>query len=111
MIVASINGVQGLGFAEAGEESEGYPYRTGLLKMPFANAARIQDLLERSARLTYRGPVFANGKWCAEAFPILVTDFDADGDVSASIRIAQSEHAPTVRGSSMIVIREIRSRD
>src|SRR5437763_15073168 len=73
MIVASINGVPGQGFAEVVEESDTeYPYRAGLLKMAFANAARIQDLLDRNARLTYSGPVFANGRWCAEAFPILV---------------------------------------
>jgi hypothetical protein len=111
MVIASINGVPGQGFAEVVEKSEGCEHRAGLLKMAFPNAARIQDLLDRSARLTYRGPVFVNGRWCAEAFPILVTGFVAEEGVSATIHIAQSDHAPMVRGSTVIVIHEIRSHE
>jgi len=110
MIVASINGVPGQGFAEVVEESDTeYPYRAGLLKMALDNAARIQDLLDRSAQLTYSGPVFANGKWYAEAFPILITKLVADATRSATIHIAQSELTPMARGRTVIVIDEIRS--
>jgi hypothetical protein len=110
MIVASINGVPGQGFAEVVEESDTeYPYRAGLLKMALDNAARIQDLLDRSARLMYSGPVFANGRWCAEAFPVLVTKVVADASRSATIHIAQSELTPMARGRTIIVVDEIRS--
>jgi hypothetical protein len=71
MIVASINGTPGLGFAESIQHRDGTTDRTGVIKMTAANAQRLQTILERSEPLVYTGPVYCDGRWCSQTFSIV----------------------------------------
>ena len=73
IIVASINGTPGLGFAEVIERDDGTADRMGMLKLTPPNAQRLQAMLDRNEALVYSGPVFFDGRWCSQTFSIVAT--------------------------------------
>jgi hypothetical protein len=73
MIIASVNGTHGQGFVEVVEHADGSVHRTGLLKLSAANAKRLQALFDAHEPLIYSGPVFTDGHWQVETFPIIPT--------------------------------------
>jgi hypothetical protein len=74
MIIASVNGTHGQGFVEVVEHADGSVHRTGLLKLSAASAMRLQALFDAHEPLVYSGPVFADGRWFVETFPIVATN-------------------------------------
>jgi hypothetical protein len=73
IIVASINGTPGLGFAEVIARNDGTTDRTGMIKLTPSNAQRLQAMLDRNETLVYSGPVFSDGRWCLDTFSIVAT--------------------------------------
>jgi hypothetical protein len=89
IIVASINGTAGLGFAEVIERNDGTTERTGMLKLTAANAQRLQAMLDRNEALVYSGPVFSDGRWRSESFSIVATSVVIAPGEPAIVHIAE----------------------
>ena len=89
IIVASINGTPGLGFAEVIERDDGTADRTGMLKLTPPNAQRLQAMLDRNEALVYSGPVFFDGRWCSQTFSIVATNVVVAPDEPTVVHIAE----------------------
>lgn len=89
IIVASINGTPGLGFAEVIERDDGTADRTGMLKLSPPNAQRLQAMLDRNEALVYSGPVFFDGRWCSQTFTIVATKVVTAPGEPAIVHIAE----------------------
>ena len=89
IIVASINGTPGLGFAEVIERDDGTADRTGMLKLTPPNAQRLQAMLDRNEAVVYSGPVFFDGRWCSQTFSIVATNVVVAPDEPTVVHIAE----------------------
>src|SRR5690348_10628560 len=72
MILASLNGTPGFGFTEAIAQRDGSLWRTGRLTISLPAETRLQLLISQNELMTYSGPVWENGAWRDDAFPVLV---------------------------------------
>lgn len=87
MIIASVNGTYGQGFLETIERDDGSIQRMGMLKLSARDAMQLQRCLENRQPLIYSGPVLANGRWCADTFPIVATSIVTDPAAPAIVSI------------------------
>lgn len=73
MIIPSISGTAGIGFAEVVQRVDGSPVRRGMIKLAPAVAPRIQTLVDDGITLIYSGPVWDKGRWRSDSFPVIPT--------------------------------------
>lgn len=85
MIIASVNGANGQGYLETIERADGSVQRTGLLRISASNALRLQKLVDNREPLIYSGPVFENGRWCADTIPIVATSIHPEPGAPAVV--------------------------
>jgi hypothetical protein len=94
MVIASLNGTYAQGFLEVIERSDGSIERTGLLKFSAPSAIELRRLFDARVPLTYFGPVFADGRWHCDTFPITATDIaweaGSDETLNVTVRAASS---------------------
>lgn len=69
MVVASINGIPGVGFAELSSEQQAREHR-GKIRLSAANARRLRRLIDERAALVYYGPVWAEERWQLRSFQL-----------------------------------------
>ena len=73
MILASVNGTHGQGYLETIERADGSVQRAGLLRLSAAKALQLQRLVDNREPLIYSRPILENGRWYADAIPIVAT--------------------------------------
>ncbi|HEY6830799.1 MAG TPA: hypothetical protein VI259_28320 [Gemmatimonadaceae bacterium] len=73
LVLPTINGTKAFGFAESGP-GQGEVWVRGVLQFAPAEAVCVQDLVERGEPLSYSGPVWQNGRWTTDTFPIELID-------------------------------------
>src|SRR4051812_9969396 len=78
MIIASVNGTHGHGFLETIQREDGTVLRAGLLKVGAQHAQRLRRLIDDQEPLVYSGPVFVDGGWRAQTFPIVAISMVPD---------------------------------
>lgn len=76
LVFPTINGTKAFGFAESRPGLEDSWVR-GVLQFAPAEAVCVQDLVERGEPLSYSGPVWRNGQWTTDTFPIELIDVRA----------------------------------
>jgi hypothetical protein len=91
MILASINGTHGLGYVETIERTDGSVHRVGVLRLSASKALRLQTLVDNRKPLTYSGPVLANGRWCVDTIPIVVTSIHPEPGAPAVVCVILHE--------------------
>src|SRR3954452_7453962 len=96
MIIASLNGTHGQGFVEIIERGDGSVERLGRLKLSATSAKRLQRWFDCNEPLTYAGPVFSNGRWLADTFPILATQVITERDSPDTVAITLSSIEPAI---------------
>lgn len=71
LVLPTINGTKAFGFAESRPGSEGEKvWVRGVLQFAPAEAVSVRDLVERGEPLSYSGPLWHNGRWTTDTFPI-----------------------------------------
>lgn len=73
MIIASVNGTHGQGYLETVQRADGSTQLVGLLRLSATKALQLQKLVDDCEPLFYSGPIFMNGRWCADTVPIVAT--------------------------------------
>lgn len=76
LVLPTINGTKAFGFAES-RPGHGESWVRGVLQFAPAEAVCVQDLVERGEPLSYSGPVWRNGQWTTDTFPIELIDVRA----------------------------------
>ena len=75
LVLPTINGTKAFGFAESRPGHEvGESWVRGVLQLAPAEAVCVQDLVERGEPLSYSGPVWHDGRWVTDTFPIELID-------------------------------------
>ena len=87
MVIASLNGTNAQGFVEVIERSDGSIERTGLLKLSTPNAMELRHLLDADTPIVYKGPVLANGRWCADTFSVTATDVAMECESEETVNV------------------------
>jgi hypothetical protein len=94
MILPSLNGMQGFGFAEAIELPDGTLRRAGRLEISLTDATRLQLLIQPSGPMTYSGPVWIDGVWQSASFAVVARPIAFLTDRLAIVAVAECE-SPT----------------
>jgi hypothetical protein len=89
MIIASIGGTTGVGFAEAVEVRDGHIERRGMIRLAGAASAELRALLDRGDTLEYSGPVWADGRWHPDTFPVLAAEAPELSNGSLTLRFVE----------------------
>ena len=76
MVFASINGIPGVGFAEASSNDVTGEHR-GKIRLSAANAHRLRRLIDERAALVYYGPVWVEQRWQLRSFQLDAADIEA----------------------------------
>ena len=76
LVLPTINGTKAFGFAES-RPGQGEFWVRGVLQFAPAEAVCVQDLVERGEPLSYSGPVWHDGRWTTDTFPIELIDVRA----------------------------------
>ena len=75
LVLPTINGTKAFGFAESRpDQGGGEPWVRGVLQFAPAEAVWVQGLVERGEPLSYSGPVWHDGRWTTDTFPIELID-------------------------------------
>ena len=80
LVLPTINGTKAFGFAESRPghgDGGGESWVRGVLQFAPTDAVCVQDLVERGEPLSYSGPVWHNGRWTTDTFPIELIDVRA----------------------------------
>ena len=78
LVLPTINGTKAFGFAESKPDNGmGESWVRGVLQLAPAEALCVQDLVERGEPLSYSGPVWHDGRWMTDTFPIELIDVRA----------------------------------
>jgi hypothetical protein len=80
LVLPTINGTKAFGFAESRpghSDGDGASWVRGVLQLAPAEAVYVQGLVERGEPLSYSGPVWHNGRWTTDTFPIELIDVRA----------------------------------
>lgn len=93
MILASLNGIHGFGFAEAIEQRDGSLRRTGRLEISLSAEARLQLRISPNETMTYSGPVWEDGAWRNESFTVAVQPLAFLSDHLTIVSVAESDVA------------------
>ncbi len=73
LILPTINGTKAFGFAES-RSGQGGVWVRGVLQFAATEALYMQDLVQRGEPLSYSGPVWHDGRWTTDTFPIELID-------------------------------------
>ena len=73
LVLPAINGTKAFGFAES-RPGQGAVWVRGVLQFAPAEAVCVQDLVERGEPLSYSGPLWHDGRWTIDTFPIELID-------------------------------------
>lgn len=76
LVLPTINGTKAFGFAESRPGHEGVWVR-GVVQFAPADAVCVQNLVENGEPLSYSGPVWHEGRWMTDTFPIELIDVRA----------------------------------
>jgi len=90
MIIASINGIPGIGFAEASCNGGPTDCR-GKIRVTAGNAHRLQRLIDERAALVYNGPVWANDRWQLGSFQLGTAEIESMPGESCLIVFAEED--------------------
>ena len=78
LVFPTINGTKAFGFAESRSgNGRGELWVRGVLQLAPAEALCVEDLVERGEPLSYSGPVWHDGRWMTDTFPIELIDVRA----------------------------------
>ncbi len=82
LVLPTINGTKAFGFAESRPSHGmggvgGESWVRGVLQLAPAEASFVQDLVDRGEPLSYSGPVWHDGRWTTDTFPIELIDVRA----------------------------------
>lgn len=88
MVFASINGIPGVGFAEASSDDDTREHR-GKIRVSAANAHRIRRLIDERAALVYYGPVWVQQRWQLRSFQLDAADIEPVREDFFVIRFAE----------------------
>lgn len=88
MVFASINGIPGVGFAEASSNDDGREHR-GKIRLSAANAHRLRRLIDERAALVYYGPVWVQQCWQLRSFQLHAADIEALREDSFVVRFVE----------------------
>ena len=76
LVLPTINGTKAFGFAES-RPGHGGVWVRGVVQFAPADAVCVQNLVERGEPLSYSGPVWHDGRWMTDTFPIELIDVRA----------------------------------
>ena len=95
LVLPTINGTKAFGFAESRPGRGGDEvWVRGVLQFAPAEAVSVQDLVERGEPLSYSGPVWHNGRWTTDTFPIELIDVLAAVGAGVLVGFGATEIAP-----------------
>ena len=106
LVLPTINGTKAFGFAES-RPGHGGVWVRGVVQFAPADAVCVQNLVEKGEPLSYSGPVWHDGRWMTDTFPIELIDVRrrrarARGTGSAAGREQRESgreyHSPTLVG-------------
>ena len=92
MVIASINGIPGVGFAEASADDAAREHR-GTIRLSAANAHRLRRLIDERAALVYYGPVWVQQRWQLRSFQLDAADIEPMREDSFVVRFAEGSYA------------------
>jgi hypothetical protein len=96
MVFASINGIPGVGFAEAPSDDVTGEHR-GKIRLSAANAHRLRRLIEERAALVYYGPVWVEQSWQLRSFQLDAAAIEAVREDSFIVQFAEGISQLTLR--------------
>jgi len=105
MILASINGIPGVGFAELCSDEDGAAEHRGEIRLSAANAGRLRRLIDEGATLVYYGPAWAEQRWHARSFPLDAADIQTACEDSFVVQFVERDattRTMTLSASSLI---------
>jgi len=76
LVLPTINGTKAFGFAES-RPGHGGVWVRGVVQFAPADAVCVQNLVEKGEPLSYSGPVWHDGRWMTDTFPIELIDVRA----------------------------------
>jgi len=76
LVLPTINGTKAFGFAES-RPGHGGVWVRGVVQFAAADAVCVQNLVEKGEPLSYSGPVWHDGRWMTDTFPIELIDVRA----------------------------------
>jgi len=88
MIIASINGIPGVGFAELLSADDAIEHR-GTIRLSAANAHRLRRLIQERAALVYHGPVWVEQRWQLRSFQLDGADIQLLRDNSFIVQFVE----------------------
>ena len=94
LVLPTINGTKAFGFAES-RPGHGGVWVRGVVQFAPADAVCVQNLVEKGEPLSYSGPVWHDGRWMTDTFPIELIDVRAA--VGAGVLVGFDATTITVR--------------
>jgi len=89
LVLPTISGTKAFGFAESTPVGAGEQVQ-GVLQLTPADALRVQSSVERGEPLSYCGPVWTDGTWTTDAFPISLFDVTITSRALVMIRFSKA---------------------
>lgn len=89
VVLPTINGTKAFGFAESAPAGAAERVH-GVLQLTPADALRVQSSVERGEPLSYCGPVWTDGTWRTEVFPILLSDMKITPGALVMVRFSEA---------------------